>query len=145
MKVVFQTVHDVLENYKTAIFNKDVDQFLASFSSDIHMYDCWDDWEITGISVWEEIVKSWFNGLNDEGVFLKTDFKDVVVEENSALAFLHCAVTYAAHNKSGEKIRQMTNRFTFGLRKINNSWVITHAHSSLPIGSETGKGIFNLK
>jgi ketosteroid isomerase-like protein len=138
-------VQDVLDNYKSAIYEKDVEKFVSSFSSTIHIYDCWADWECNGISQWRGIVKEWFNGLSEEDVLLKTDFADVVVEESSDLAFVHCAVTFAAHNESGEKLRQMTNRFTFGLKKENESWVITHFHSSLPISMETGKGIFNLR
>ncbi|SEC49850.1 nuclear transport factor 2 family protein [Paenibacillus sp. GP183] len=145
MSFGFNKVQDVLENYKSAIYEKDVERFVSTFASDIHIYDCWENWECTGITQWKEIVKGWFNGLSEEGVLLKTDFDDLVVEENSNFAFVHCAVTFAAHNESGEKLRQMTNRFTFCLRKENESWTITHAHSSLPISMETGKGIFNLK
>jgi ketosteroid isomerase-like protein len=145
MSVGFNKVQAVLENYKSAIYEKDVERFVSAFASDIHIYDCWGDWECTGFSQWKEIVQDWFNGLSEEGVLLKIDFNDLVVEENSNLAFVHCAVTFAAHNESGEKLRQMTNRFTFGLRKENESWAITHEHSSLPISMETGKGIFNLK
>lgn len=145
MSIGLNTVQDILDNYKSAIYEKDVERYVSTFASDIHIYDCWGDWECIGISQWEEIVKEWFNGLSEEGVFLKTDFADLVIEENSDLAFIHCAVTFAAHNESGEKLRQMTNRFTFGLRKENESWTISHSHSSLPISIETGKGIFNLK
>ncbi|MGG1575723.1 YybH family protein [Fictibacillus sp. NRS-1165] len=145
MSIGLNTVQDVLDNYKSAIYEKDVERYVSTFASDIHIYDCWGDWECIGISQWEEIVKEWFNGLSEEGVLLRTDFADLVIEENSDLAFIHCAVTFAAHNESGEKLRQMTNRFTFGLRKENESWAISHSHSSLPISMETGKGIFNLK
>ncbi|ANX11571.1 hypothetical protein ABE41_006085 [Fictibacillus arsenicus] len=145
MSIRFNTVQEVLENYKSAIYENDVERFISAFDSDIHIYDCWGEWECTGISLWKEIVKEWFGGLSKEGVLLKTDFADLVIEENSNLAFIHCAVTFAAYKESGEKLRQMTNRFTFGLRKVSESWSITHFHSSLPISMETGKGIFNLK
>jgi ketosteroid isomerase-like protein len=145
MRSGFNTVQEVLEIYKSAIYEKDVERFVSIFSPNIHMYDCWEDWECIGISQWKEIVIEWFNGLREEDVLLHTDFDDLVVEENSDLAFVHCAVTFAAHNTSGEKLRQMTNRFTIGLRKVNESWTITHSHSSLPISMETGKAIFNLK
>jgi ketosteroid isomerase-like protein len=145
MKFGLNTIQEVLENYKSAIYEKDVERFLSIFSPNIHMYDSWEEWECVGISQWEVIVKEWFNGLSEEGVFLHTDFADLVIEENSSLAFVHCAITFAAHNNSGEKLRQMTNRFTIGLRKEKDSWTITHAHSSLPISLETGKGLFNLK
>jgi ketosteroid isomerase-like protein len=145
MSFAFNKVQDVLENYKSAIYDKDVERFVSTFASNIHIYDCWENWEYIGISHWKEIVKEWFNGLTEGGVLLKTDFDDLVVEENSNLAFIHCAVTFAEYNESGEKLRQMTNRFTFCLRKENESWTITHSHSSLPISMETGKGNFNLK
>ena len=139
----FFKVQDVLENYKTAVYEKDVEKFLSMYAPEIHIYDCWGNWESKGISSWKEIVVEWFNGLNEDGVLLKVDFNDLVVEENSYLAFVHCAVTYAAlQEESGEKLRQMTNRFTYGLKKVNDSWVIVHEHSSLPINMETGKGIF---
>ncbi|MGB7998506.1 MAG: nuclear transport factor 2 family protein [Anaerobacillus sp.] len=139
-------VHAVLENYKCAIYEKDVDKFLSTYAQDVHIYDCWGNWESNGISSWRENVEMWFNGLRDDGELLKVDFDDVVVEENTNIAFVHCAVTFAAYKEeSGEMLRQMTNRFTFGLKKASETWLIIHEHSSLPISMETGKGMFNLR
>jgi len=142
----FITIQDVLENYQTAILEKDVEKFLSMYTSEIHIFDCWGNWECKGISSWRGNVEDWFNGLNEEGVLLKVEFTDLVIEENSNLAFVRCAVTFAAcQEDSGEKLRQMRNRFTFGLRKTNDTWAIAHEHSSLPIDLETGKGIFDSK
>lgn len=145
MSSAFRTVKAVLENYQSATYEKDVERFVSAYASDVHIYDCWENWACIGISQWKETIQNWFNGLNEEGYYLKTNFDDLVIEENANLAFVHCAVTFAAYNESGEKLRQMTNRFTFGLRKENESWTITHEHSSLPINMETGEGIFNLR
>ena len=142
----FTEVQEVLANYKTAVLEKDVEKFLTMYAPELHIYDCWMNWESKGIASWKETVTGWFAELRDEGIVLKVDFHDVVIEEGSSLAFVHCAVTYAGHQEgSGEKLRQMTNRFTFGLKKMDSSWLITHEHSSLPINPETGKGIFNSK
>lgn len=139
-------VQEVLANYKTAVEEKDVEKFMSGYAPDIHIYDCWMNWEIKGNALWKEIVSGWFAELRAEGVLLKVDFHDVVIEESSSLAFVHCAVTYTGHQESsGEKLRQMINRFTFGLKKMDGSWLITHEHSSLPINPETGKGIFDSK
>ncbi|MBH0160516.1 YybH family protein [Fictibacillus sp. 26RED30] len=139
-------VQDVLENYKSAVYEKDVDQFLSTYAADVHIYDCWGNWECKGISSWRENVVMWFNSLSEDGNLLKVDINEVTIEENTSVAFVHCAVSFVAYSEqSGEKLRQMTNRFTFGLKKINESWVITHEHSSLPIDMNTGKGIFNLR
>ncbi|WP_033543388.1 YybH family protein [Planococcus sp. CAU13] len=142
----FHEVQDVLDTYKTALHEKDADKLLSLYDSDIQIFDCWGAWESKGIAAWKENVAEWFNGLDKEGILLEVTFNDTVIEETASLAFVHSAVAYAGYDKeSGEKLRQMTNRFTFGLKKQEESWVITHEHSSLPIDMETGKGIFDLK
>ncbi len=139
-------VEGILENYKRAIYEKDVESFLAIYDADVHIYDCWGKWESKGISLWRENVINWFDGMREDGELLKVDFCDVTIEENTNLAFVHCAITFAAYSeKSEEKLRQITNRFTFGLKKVNESWVIFHEHSSLPIDMETGRGMFDCR
>ncbi|OCA88436.1 hypothetical protein A8F94_24565 [Bacillus sp. FJAT-27225] len=141
----FINVEDILDNYKTAIYEKDVERFLSSYHSDIHIFDCWDNWECTGIAQWRQMVKDWFNSLSKEGVLLKVDFNDLVKVENSTIAFVHCAVKFSAYNQLQEKLRQTTNRFTFCFKKEKEFWSIIHEHSSLPINIETGEGIFNYR
>jgi ketosteroid isomerase-like protein len=146
MTIGISMVQDVLENYKCAVYEKDVEKFLSTYASDVHIYDCWGNWECKGISSWRENVIEWFNRLSEDENLLKVDFNDLSIEENTNVAFVHCAVSFVAYSeKSGEKLRQMTNRFTFGLKKVNESWFITHEHSSLPIDMQTGQGMFNLR
>ncbi|WKA59297.1 nuclear transport factor 2 family protein [Planococcus shenhongbingii] len=142
----FSDVQDVLETYRTAIQEKDVEKLLSLYASEIHLYDCWESWESKGISSWKANISEWFNGLSEGEVLLKVAFNDIVIEETSTLAFVHCTVTYTGYQKeSGVQLQQTTNRFTFGLKKVEDSWAIVHEHSSLPIDFETGKGIFDLK
>ena len=145
MTHVFSKVQDVLEIYKTAVYEKDVEKFLSMYAPETHIYDCWGKWEVKDLFSWKKNVAEWFNGLNEDGVLLKVDFRDLVVEEDANLAIVYCTVTFTAHKEeAGEQLRQMTNRFTYGLKKVNESWFIAHEHSSLPINIETGKGIFNM-
>lgn len=142
----FSEVYDVLETYRTAVHEKDVEKFLSLYASEIHIYDCWGSWESTGLPSWKANVAEWFNGLSEGGVLLEVAFDDVVIEETSTLAFVHCAVTFTGYQEeSGLQLQQMTNRFTFGLKKAKDTWTIVHEHSSLPVDFETGKGIFDLK
>ncbi len=146
MSFNFIKVQDVLENYKSSVYEKDVERFLTIYAPDIHIYDCWSNWECKGIIHWRTNVEEWFEGLRRDGVSLIVNFNDLVIEENMNLAFVHCSVKFTAQNvETEEKLRQLTNRFTFGLRKVDDSWMITHEHSSLPINKDTGMGIFNLK
>ncbi|WP_051348542.1 YybH family protein [Peribacillus kribbensis] len=141
----FMNIQEILDNYKTSVYEQDVNRFLSAYASDIHIYDCWNEWECMGIERWKESVQEWFNGLKEESVVLHVHFNDVRVEEEESLAFVYCAVTFAAHDQGGEKLRQLTNRFTIGLQKVKDSWIIIHEHSSLPISSETNEGMFHLR
>ncbi|XXM72389.1 YybH family protein [Lysinibacillus sphaericus] len=140
------TIEDVLEHYKQAVNERDSDKFLTIYSSGVHIYDCWGSWECKGKDAWSDSVAGWFNDLKENGDVLKVGIEDVVIEENANLAYVHCAVTFAAFKEgSEEKLRQMINRFTFGLKRVDGSWLITHEHSSLPINMEDGKGMFDLR
>ena len=143
MNTRYINVQDILDNYKSAIYEKDVERFLSAYHPDIHIFDSWNTWECIGISKWRQMVKEWFTGLSEEGVSLKVDFGDLVIEENSNIAIVYCAVKFIAHSQSAEMLRQMSNRFTFCLKKENECWTIIHQHSSLPINIENGKGMFN--
>lgn len=142
----YHKVQDVLDTYKSAIYKQDADKFLTIYNPDIHIFDSWNHWESKGIAAWKENVAEWFNGLDNENILLEVDFNDVVITEDEKAAFVHCAITFAAKDEdSGETLREMTNRFTFGLKKDSDSWSIAHEHSSLPIDMDTGKGIFDAK
>lgn len=137
---------DVLEVYKTAVYEQDVEKFLSIHAENVHIYDCWGNWECRGISEWRKNVIEWFTGLNAEGEILKVLFHEVKMEESETVSFVHCEVVFAAYTKeSEEKLRQIANRFTFCLKTIEGSWVIAHQHSSLPIDMNTGKGMFHLR
>ncbi|TWT25863.1 nuclear transport factor 2 family protein [Planomicrobium sp. CPCC 101110] len=99
-------VEDMLKNYKDAVHEKNAEKFLSAYADDVHIYDCWGRWESQGISLWRESVVGWFNELNEDGYLLNVDFNDVTIVENRDVAFVHCAVTYAAYKDNvEEKIR----------------------------------------
>jgi len=119
---------------------------LSRYSSEIHIYDCWGSWESKGILSWKANTSDWFNGLHEESVLLEVAFNDVVIEKTSSLAFIHRRVTFTGYQKeSGVQLHQTTNRFTYGLKKAEDSWMINHEHSLLPIDFETGKAVLDIK
>lgn len=139
---MFAEVQDVINNYTDAVYEKDVDKFLSGYAPDIHIFDCWGEWEHKGIGKWKAVVKGWFGGLEEEGVRLRAEFHDKVCKENEDLAHFHCAISFTALDDTGQELRKMTNRFTVALEKVDGSWQIVHEHSSLPISMEDGKAIY---
>ena len=93
----------------------------------------------------EKIIENWFNGLKNDSSTLKVTFNDTSIFENSDIAFIHTSIRFSEFNTLNTEFRHVTNRFTFGLKRINDEWRIVHEHSSLPIDSEQRMGLFNLK
>ena len=71
------------------------------YAPEMRIYDCWGNWEVKDLSLWKNNVAEWFNGLNEEGVLLKVDFHDLVLEEDISLAFVYCTVTFTARLAEG--------------------------------------------
>ena len=138
---MFEEVSDVFKNYKDAVYEKDVEKFLAGYAPDVHLYDCWNSWEYNGIDEWKAAVTEWFGGL-EEGMWLRTELFDDSSRENAELAHVQGSMSFAAVDAEGQELKKMVNRFTFLLEKVDGSWHITHEHSSLPISTEDDKAIF---
>lgn len=139
MKSNWNNPQEVLENYKATISEIDVEGFLSSYSSDILIYDCWNNWKIEGIFQWRKVVTEWFEGLTKSDLSLDVEWKDLIMEESDHIAFTHGIVTYI--EDTGES---MTLRLTLGFRKEkDSSWYIVHEHTSLPIHYEAREGIFS--
>lgn len=145
MAAQFHSVGEVLENYRRAVFERDVERFLASYSADIHVFDCWGLWERNGISAWKEMASEWFAGLKNGGEQDEVEIDELRITEKGDLACAHAAVTFIARDQQGKELRRISNRFTFALKRGGGSWRIFHEHSSLPISVENGKAIFQRK
>lgn len=139
---MFTDVQDVLKNYRDAVYEKNVEKFLSGYAPNVHIFDCWQEWEYKGIEQWKAVVDEWFSGLEEEEVLLRAELHEEAIKENAELAHVHGSISFAAEDKTGKELRKMRNRFTFLLEKADGSWRIIHEHSSLPIGMEDGKAIF---
>lgn len=140
-----KTVQDVLDQYKTAVYNQDIDLFMELYNNSIHIYDSWNTWEITSKTEWKKVIENWFNGLKRDLSTLKVSFEDCVINEDKNIAFIHMSIRFSEFNSHNIEFRHLTNRFTIGLKNIDDKWMIVHEHSSLPIDSDQGVGLFNLK
>jgi len=140
-----KTVQDVLDQYKLAVYNQDINLFMDLYDDSIHIFDSWNTWEIKSKSEWRKVIENWFNGLKRDGSTLKISFEDSVINEDTNVAFIYSSIRFSEYNSHNIEFRHLTNRFTIGLKYIDDKWIIVHEHSSLPIDSDQGVGLFNLK
>jgi uncharacterized protein (TIGR02246 family) len=127
-------IRDVLDAYAATVHARDVEGHVGLYDEGVHLFDAWEQFEARGREALRAATEQWFGSLGEERVRVTLD--DVTVVTDGDVGFAHAAVVFAAETPSGERVRAMTNRFTFGLRR-DGRWRIVHQHSSLPISMDT--------
>ncbi|QCP53000.1 DUF4440 domain-containing protein [Trinickia violacea] len=134
------SILQVLDDYKAAVFEKDVDSFVALYDKDVLVFDMWGAWSYNGIESWRDMAAGWFSSLGTERVIV--DFSDAQAIVAQDLAVVHAFVTYKAVTAEGVELRSLDNRLTVTLRLKGEAWKIIHEHTSAPIDLDTAKAIF---
>lgn len=132
-------VRALLDTYAAAVYGKDVDALAGLYAEDAHVFDAWMEFEATGAASQRAMATGWFESLGESRV--PVDLEDVVIAVDGAVAWAHAAVTFGNEAPDGQRQREQTNRFTFGLHNADGAWKIAHQHSSLPVDFMTGTAI----
>ena len=130
----------ILDDYKAALFAKDVDTFVALYDQDVLIFDMWGVWSYSGVASWRDMVEGWFGSLGTERVVV--DFSGVQTIVVQDLAVAHAFQTFKAVNVDGVELRSMDNRLTATFRQKDGRWKIVHQHTSAPIDRNTATVIF---
>jgi uncharacterized protein (TIGR02246 family) len=132
-------VESLLETYKSAVYQKDIDAFTSIFDENVHVFDMWVQWTCNGLTAWREMAKGWFESLGADRDVIT--FDNVQIEESGDLATVTAFVKFAAVSQKGEELRFLQNRLTWIARKKDGIWKIIHQHTSSPIDFSTMKVI----
>ena len=145
----------LLESYGSAIFEKDLESFLALFDDQVRVFDMWGQWSYNGLAAWGEMVKGWFSSLGADRDRLT--FEEVEFFFGGDLATVTAFARFAAISPNGEELRFLYNRLTLVVRRKSGGgssptpapalspgpgvWKIIHQHTSAPIDGETLKAM----
>jgi uncharacterized protein (TIGR02246 family) len=119
---------DLVESWARAVRTGDFDGILANHSSDILMFDVPPPVQSKGIEKYKQTWDLFFSWAQDSGVF---DIIEMSVTAGNDVAFVTAIMRCAGWEPTGEKT-ELRFRLTIGLRKIDDHWVVTHEHHSLP-------------
>jgi ketosteroid isomerase-like protein len=127
-------IPQILDDYKAAVFAKDVDSFVALYDPQVTAFDMWGVWSYNGIAAWRDMAAHWLGSLGTERVIV--DFSDAQSVVGEDVAVVHAFVNYKALSADGVELRSMDNRLTLTLRNQGDGWKIVHQHSSCPVDGE---------
>lgn len=128
-----------MKAYRNAIFAKDTDSFVGLYAANARIFDTWSRWSYDRRTAWRRMAARWFGDLGPERVLVAAAEQRTIMAGN--VAVIHAFVTYTAVSAGGRKLRAMSNRLTWVLRRSGLSWKIAHEHTSVPVDHETAKAI----
>lgn len=130
------SIESLLQIYKQAVYEKDVEAFASIFDDNVRIFDMW-QWAYDGLAPWREMATEWFSSLGSEKVVVTFDDIDIQTADEMATATVFAK--FAAVSENGEEIRYLQNRLTWVLRKKAGTWKIIHEHTSGPVDGHTMK------
>ena len=123
-----ETIQEVLDLYRKAVWDKDQDLMLSLYCDDVLIYDVAGQWSLSGKKDLAKMVVAWFQEIGTDRVAV--DFSNLAIHESPTCAF---AYFDARFSKIGFE-QSVTDRFTLGLI-YDQSWKIKHQHASHPLSS----------
>jgi ketosteroid isomerase-like protein len=136
-----QPVRQMLDAYKNAVWTKDADAFAGLYAAKARIFDTWARWSYDRGTAWRKMATRWFADLGAERVLVEMKEQQAIVTDNIGVA--HAFVTYTAVSTDGRKLRAMSNRMTWVLKRTGASWKIVHEHTSVPVDPATLRATLN--
>ncbi|MFS8096891.1 nuclear transport factor 2 family protein [Lentzea alba] len=122
------------------IEGKDLDALRRLYSEDVVSFDVEPPLQHVGV---DAKLKNWasaFAFFDD----LAYEVRDLVLTVDETVAFGHCFGRLSGTSKDGAAMGGMWVRATFGFRKVDGNWLITHDQVSVPFDIRSGAGVTDL-
>jgi uncharacterized protein (TIGR02246 family) len=117
-------IRSLVEHWALAVRNADMEGVLAEHAPDIVMFDVPAPVQIKGIEAYRKSWEVFFANQGKGGAFNLTELE---IAAGHDVAFCHAVVTCGGADPAD----QFPVRLTIGLRKVDNTWIVTHEHHSV--------------
>lgn len=134
-----KAIESLLETYKNAVYQKDLEAFAALFDEQVLVFDMWELWTYEGLPAWRGMVNNWFTMLGTDRDLVT--FNNIKIQSGGDIASATALVRFTAVSEKGEELRYLENRLTWVVQQKEGVWKIIHQHTSSPIKFETMKAI----
>lgn len=121
--------------------DKDLQGLKELYTADVVSFDIEPPLQHVGV---EAKARNWANVF----VFFETvtyEVRDLALVVGDDAAFGHAFARLSGTLKNGSAASGMWVRVTYGLRKIDGTWLIAHDQVSVPLDIASGKGVIDLE
>ena len=139
MPTITTEIESLFKTYKDAVFEKDIETFSSLFDENVRVFDMWQQWTYEGLAAWMGMVKDWFSSLATNRDVIT--YEDIQIQTSGEMAVATAIVRFTAVSETGEDLRYLEERLTWGIVKKSGSWKIVHQHTSGPVDFNSMKVI----
>lgn len=123
-----ETIRQLLENWAASVGRKDYEGILANHSPEIVMFDLPAPLQSKGLEAYKKTWDLFFRWYKDSPSF---EICEMNITAGKDVAFANALMRCAGIQRNGSR-SDLDFRLTVGLSKIDDEWVITHEHHSVP-------------
>jgi ketosteroid isomerase-like protein len=117
-----------IDSLAEAIRNKNLDQVMWHYASDVVVYDLLPPLDVRGIGKYRRNFEKWFATMAGR---IHYEMLDVTISADDTHSFVHC-LSHVTGARTGGGRADYWVRVTSGWRKVDGQWLITHEHISMP-------------
>ena len=121
-------IRELVENWASAVREKDLGGILLNHSANVVMFDVPPPLVSKGIDAYRKTWDLFFSWASDPVVF---NIHEMDITAGDDVAFVTALMRCAGTEADGQAI-ELDFRLTIGLRKIDSQWVVMHEHHSIP-------------
>ena len=131
----------LIDNRAKAVRDKNVDEAISRVAPDILSFDVVNPFQQMGSDASKRRAEDWFSSF--EGP-IGYEIRDLSITAGHDVAFSHGLSHVSATKTDGGQL-DMWWRTTLCFRKIDEKWMVTHEHNSVPFDVESGKATLDFK
>jgi uncharacterized protein (TIGR02246 family) len=131
----------LMESWANAIRAKDVESRMSNYAPNVHLFDVVEPLQFLGSDAVKKRAGEWFSAFDGP---LGFEMHDLRIAADGDVAFSHSLNHVSGTKVDGQKI-DMWWRATVCFRKMDDQWMVTHEHNSVPFDVQTGKASLDLK
>ena len=131
----------LLDGWANAIRCKNINACMLNYAPNVHLFDVVGPLEYFGSDAVRERTMEWFSTLDGS---LGFDMHDLRISSDGDVAFSH-SLNHVIGKKMDGNTLDMWWRATVCYRKMDDRWMVTHEHNSVPFDIESGRASLDLQ
>lgn len=131
----------LIDHWVDAIRNRDAEASLSNYAKNVTLFDVVEPLQYFGLDAVRRRLTEWLSTFQGS---LGYEMHDLRIAADGDVAFSHSLNHVNGTMTDGTKL-DMWWRATLCFRKMNERWMVTHAHNSVPFNVKSGKASLDLQ